>query len=80
MTYPFKILFKSFVKTFYKENAGAFVFVFTMLFCIVSKVDGAGLYEYHYSLVTGDVKESCLAIFGFLYMVFVCSKVFCVCF
>lgn len=48
-----KTLFQSFVKPFYKENAGAFVFVFTMMFCIISKVDGAGLYAYHYSLATG---------------------------
>lgn len=53
MNYPARILFQSFVKPFYKENAGLFVFVFTMMFCIVSKVDGAGLYEYHYSLAAG---------------------------
>jgi len=58
MNYPAKILFQSFVKPFYKENAGVFVFVFTMMFCIVSKVDGAGLYEYHYSLVTGMFKSN----------------------
>lgn len=58
MNHPAKILFQSFVKPFYKENAGAFVFVFTMMFFIVSKVDGAGLYEYHYSLVTGMFKSN----------------------
>ena len=60
MNHRFKILFQSFVKTFYKENAGAFVFVFTIMFCIVSKVDGAGLYEYHYSLATGILKSNIL--------------------
>ncbi len=54
---PASILFQSFVKPFYKENAGFFVFVFTVMFFIVSKVDGAGLYEYHYSLVTGMLKN-----------------------
>ncbi len=58
MNYPAKIFFQSFVKPFYKENAGVFVFIFTMMFCIVSKVDGAGLYEYHYSLVTGMLKSN----------------------
>ncbi len=58
MNHPFKILFQSFVKSFYKENAGAFVFVFTIMFCIVSKVDGAGLYEYHYSLATAMLKST----------------------
>lgn len=65
MNYRFKILFQSFVKRFYKENAGAFVFVFTMMFCIVSKVDGAGLYEYHYSLATGMLESTV-----FLFLVF----------
>lgn len=60
MNNRFKILFQSFVKTFYTENAGTFVFVFTMMFCIVSKVDGAGLYEYHYSLATGMLKSNVL--------------------
>ena len=58
MKYQAKILFQSFVKPFYKENAGAFVFVFTMMFCIINKVDGAGVYEYHYSLVTGMLKSN----------------------
>ncbi|MFT4153561.1 hypothetical protein [Parafilimonas sp.] len=57
MTAAFKILSRSLVKRFYKENAGLFVFVFTMMFFIVSKVDGAGLYEYHYSLVTGMLRS-----------------------
>ena len=46
-----KILFQTFVNSFYKENAGLFVFVFSMFFFIVGMVDGAGLYHYHYSLV-----------------------------
>ena len=46
------IFFQSFVKPFYKENAGALVFVYTMMFCIVSTMDGAGMFAYHYSLVT----------------------------
>lgn len=58
MNNPAKILLQSFVKPFYRENAGTFVFVFTMMFCIVSKVDGAGLYEYHYSLATGMLKSN----------------------
>lgn len=53
MSYPSKILFQSFVKPFYKENTGLFVFVYTMMFCIVGVVDGAGLFQYHYSLITG---------------------------
>ena len=52
-----KILSQSFIKQFYKENAGTFIFIFTMMFFIVAKVDGAALYEYHYSLVSGILKS-----------------------
>ena len=52
MNTPANLFFQSFVKPFYKENAGALVFVFTMMFCIVSTMDGAGMFAYHYSLVT----------------------------
>ena len=40
-----------FIKPFYKENAGAIVFVYTMMLFIVSINDGADVYDYHYSLV-----------------------------
>jgi hypothetical protein len=46
------------VKPYYRENAGLFVFVFTMMFFIVNKVDGAELLEYHYSLILGTLKSS----------------------
>lgn len=58
MKYPIKIVVQSFVKTFYKENAGLFVFLITIMFCIVNKVDGAGVMEYHYSLILGMLKSS----------------------
>ncbi|MEJ0104494.1 MAG: hypothetical protein WDO19_18860 [Bacteroidota bacterium] len=50
MNYPARILFQTLVKPFYKENAGAFVFIFTLLFYAVGSVDGAGLFAFHYSL------------------------------
>lgn len=65
MSYPSKILFLSFVKPFYKENTGLFVFVYTMMFCIVGVVDGAGLFQYHYSLITGMLMNK-----KFLFFVF----------
>lgn len=46
-----RICYKSFVKPFYRENAGTFVFVFTMFFFVVGTVDGAGLFKYHYGLI-----------------------------
>ncbi|WP_018626033.1 hypothetical protein [Niabella aurantiaca] len=48
---PFRIFYRSLIKPFYRENAGTFVFVFTMFFFIVGTVDGAGLFKYHYGLI-----------------------------
>ena len=58
MSQPGKILFKSFIRPFYKENAGVFIFVFMMMFFIVNKVDGAGLFEYHYSLILATLTSN----------------------
>jgi hypothetical protein len=48
-----KILFQSFVKAFYKENAGAILFFLTLFIFMVGDLNGAGLVEYHYSLIIG---------------------------
>ena len=66
MKVPIVILFKSIVKPFYKENAGLFVFVFTMLFFIVNKVDGAELFEYHYSLIMSVLSSVTMLVFVFI--------------
>ena len=67
-----KIFFRSFVQPFYRENIGLFVFVFSMMFFIVSKVDGAGLYEYHYSLVTGMLSNNIfLSCVLFIWLIYV---------
>jgi len=67
-----KIFFRSFVQPFYRENIGLFVFVFSMMFFIVSKVDGAGLYEYHYSLVTGMLNSNIfLSCVLFIWLIYV---------
>jgi hypothetical protein len=47
------ILFKSFVRPFYRENAGTFLFFFIVMFSSVGLLNGAGLIEYHYSLIMG---------------------------
>lgn len=65
MSEPAKILFRVFVKSFYKENFNSFLFLFTMMFFIVGNVDGAGIYEYHYSLVKGMLSST-----AFLLLVF----------
>jgi hypothetical protein len=44
------ILVKSFVKPFYRQHAGLFVFIFIALFGAVGMVDGAGLLAFHISL------------------------------
>ena len=46
-----KILFRTLVNSFYRENGGFFIFFFIFLFFIVGHLNGAGLYEYHYFLV-----------------------------
>ncbi len=63
MNYPAKILFQSFVKSFYRENAGTFIFFFTVMFFIVSQQSGAGLYSYHFSLVKGMLSNTSFLLF-----------------
>jgi hypothetical protein len=57
MNQPAKILFQSFVMPFYRENAGILVFIFTMMFFVVSEQSGADLFEYHVMLVTGVLEN-----------------------
>ena len=52
-----KILIKIFVKPFYRQHAGLFVFLFIILFGAVGMVDGAGLMAFHLSLVQGMLKN-----------------------
>ncbi len=59
------ILIKSFVKPFYRQHAGLFVFIFIILFGAVGMVDGAGLMAFHLSLVKGMLNN-----FTFLLLVF----------
>lgn len=53
MKQPLWLLIKSLVLPFYKENTGVFFFVFVIMFGVVNMVDGAGIFEYHYSLAKG---------------------------
>lgn len=59
------ILIKSFVKPFYRQHAGLFVFIFIVLFGAVGVVDGAGLMAFHLSLVKGMFNN-----YSFLLLVF----------
>jgi hypothetical protein len=65
MNRPAKILFRSFVRPFYRENAGTFLFVFIMMFYIVGENDGAGLIEYHYSLIMGMLTSNSMLLLVF---------------
>ena len=60
------ILIKSFVKPFYRQHAGLFVFIFIALFGVVGMVDGAGLLAFHLSLVQGILNN-----FSILLLVFI---------
>lgn len=74
MNYPARILFQILVKPFYKENAGAFVFIFTLLFYAVGSVDGAGLFAFHYSLALGMLKNNIFLFHVFITWLFYIRK------
>ena len=65
MNPPAKIFLRSFVRPFYRENAGSFIFVFIMMFYIVGENDGAGLIEYHYSLIMGMLTSKVILLLVF---------------
>ena len=47
------VLFKSLVKTFYRQNAGQLAFLFFFMVLSVGRANDVGLLEYHYSLIKG---------------------------
>jgi len=53
MKYNLWVLIRALAVPFYKENTGVFFFLFVILFGVVNMVDGAGIFEYHYSLAKG---------------------------
>lgn len=72
MNYPLRILLRSLVVPFYRENATTLFFLFVVMIGVVNMVDGAGLLEYHYFLALGMLKSKSylLLVFAgwFLYM------------
>jgi len=57
MSNTLTILVRSFVKPFYRQHAGFFTFLFLILFGAVGVVDGAGVFDFHYSLIRGMLKN-----------------------
>ena len=53
-----KILIKSIVKPFYRQHAGMLIFLFLITFGAVGVVDGAGILDFHYSLIRGNTYKS----------------------
>ncbi|MBN9382262.1 MAG: hypothetical protein J0H74_15945 [Chitinophagaceae bacterium] len=47
------LLFKSIVRTFYRQNAGQLAFLFFIMVLAVGRANDVGLLEYHYSLIQG---------------------------
>ena len=45
------ILYKSFVQTFYKQNAGLFAFLVFIMVASVGRANEVGLLEYHFTLI-----------------------------
>jgi hypothetical protein len=54
------LLIKTFVKPFYRQHAGLFVFLFTIMFGVVSVIDGAKFTDYHFFLIQGMMRNSFL--------------------
>jgi hypothetical protein len=52
------LLIKTFVKPFYRQHAGLFVFLFTIMFGVVSVLDGAKFTDYHFFLIQGMMRNS----------------------
>ena len=74
MIYPARILFQTLVKSFYRENAVAFVLIFTVIFFAVGSVDGAGLFAFHYSLALGMLKSNIFLLLVFITWLFYARK------
>jgi hypothetical protein len=51
------LLIKTFVKPFYRQHAGLFVFLFTIMFGVVSILDGAKFTDYHFFLIKGMMEN-----------------------
>lgn len=58
MTTALSIFLKSFVRSFYRANAGTFVFLLTIMFGVVGRLDGASIVDYHYSLISGTFSNA----------------------
>ncbi|HEY6900522.1 MAG TPA: hypothetical protein VI233_07765, partial [Puia sp.] len=60
------LLFRSLIVPFYKENLNLFFFLATVLVFSVGEVDGAELWQFHYSLAQGMLQEREFLLFVFL--------------
>lgn len=58
MSYPYKIVFRSLVKPFYRENLSILFFLFILMFGVVGEADGGELFAYHYSLALGLLQNN----------------------
>jgi hypothetical protein len=59
------ILIKSFVKPFYRQHAGLFIFLFTLMFGVVSVLDRAKFTDYHFFLIKGMLENPFLFLLVF---------------
>jgi hypothetical protein len=56
------LLIRSFVKPFYRQHAGLFVFLFTIMFGVVNILHGAKFADYHFFLIKGMLKNPFLLV------------------
>ena len=52
------ILYKSFIQTFYKQNAGLFAFLVFIMVASVGRANGVGLLEYHFTLIRAMLTDN----------------------
>ncbi len=52
------ILYKSFIRTFYKQNAGLFAFLVFIMVAAVGRANGVGLLEYHFTLIRAMLTDN----------------------
>src|SRR5580704_11399536 len=71
-----KILFKTLIKPFYKQNAGFFIFIIIIMVGVVGELDGSDMLDYHYALILGMLNNP--IIFFLIMLVWVIYALRCI--
>jgi len=66
MTGSTKILLRSLLRPFYRENGGLILFLIFIMFAAVGRANDTGLLEYHYALIIGIYRNADMLLLVFL--------------